>query len=156
MIPDKDLWHSVFYEQDGYVAVLDLTGPFPSCNVYTPDGEWCGCSGASNHLSRLADVRHIIRWNKLCKNKKVMSKKPTREEIEIKVNDIIVDKLGLDPSEVKADAVLATEFQADSLDAVEICIELEKEFGISIEDDAFNTVHQMKVSDVYDLVGERV
>lgn len=85
-----------------------------------------------------------------------MSKKLSREEIERKVNDIIVDKLGIDPSEMKADAVLATEYLADSLDAVEICMELEKEFYITIEDDVFDTVHQMKVSDVYDLVGERL
>lgn len=85
-----------------------------------------------------------------------MSKKLSREEIERKVNDIIVDKLGIDHSEVKADAVLATEYQADSLDAVEICMELEKEFDIDIENELFNTAHLLKVSDVYDLVGERV
>lgn len=85
-----------------------------------------------------------------------MSKKLSREEIEKKVNDIIVDKLGIDPSEVKADAVLATEYQADSLDAVEICMELEKEFYIDIENELFDTAHLLKVSDVYDLVGERL
>ena len=56
-----------------------------------------------------------------------MSKKLTREEIEKKVGEIIADKLGIDESELKPEAVLSTDYQADSLDAVEICMELEKE-----------------------------
>ena len=85
-----------------------------------------------------------------------MSKKLTREEIEKKVDEIIIDKLGIDESELNPDAVLSTDYQADSLDAVEICMELEKEFGIEIEDDCFDTVHTLKMSDIYDLVGERL
>lgn len=85
-----------------------------------------------------------------------MSKKLTREEIEKKVGEIIADKLGIDESELKPEAVLSTDFMADSLDAVEICIELEKEFGIEIEDECFDTVHTLKMSDLYDLVGEKL
>lgn len=85
-----------------------------------------------------------------------MSKKLTREEIEKKVGEIVADKLGIDESELKPEAVLSTDFMADSLDAVEICIELEKEFGIEIEDDCFDTVHTLNMSDIYDLVGERL
>ena len=85
-----------------------------------------------------------------------MSKKLTREEIEKKVGEIVADKLGIDESELKPEAVLSTDFMADSLDAVEICVELEKEFGIEIEDDCFDTVHTLKMSDIYDLVGERL
>lgn len=85
-----------------------------------------------------------------------MSKKLTREEIEKKVGEIVADKLEIDESELKPEAVLSTDFMADSLDAVEICIELEKEFGIEIEDDCFDTVHTLKMSDIYDLVGERL
>ena len=85
-----------------------------------------------------------------------MSKKLTREEIEKKVGEIVADKLRIDESELKPEAVLSTDFMADSLDAVEICVELEKEFGIEIEDDCFDTVHTLKMSDIYDLVGERL
>lgn len=85
-----------------------------------------------------------------------MSKKLTREEIEKKVGEIVADKLGIDESELKPEAVLSTDFMADSLDAVEICMELEKEFDIVIEDDVFDKVHTFTVSDVYDLVGERL
>lgn len=85
-----------------------------------------------------------------------MSKKLTREEIEKKVDEIIIDKLGIDESELKPEAVLSTDFMADSLDAVDICIALEMEFGIEIEDECFETVHTLKMSDLYDLVGEKL
>lgn len=85
-----------------------------------------------------------------------MSKKLSREEIERKVNDIIAYALQIDHSELRGDAVLSTDYQADSLDATDICIQLENEFGIDIENELFDTAHLLKVSDVYDLVGERL
>ena len=85
-----------------------------------------------------------------------MSKKLSREEIEMKVNDIIAYALQIDPSELRGDAVLSTDYQADSLDATDICIQLESEFDIDIENELFDTAHLLKVSDVYDLVGERL
>ena len=57
-------------------------------------------------------------------------------EIESKVKAIIVDKLGVDEAEVKAEASSFTnDLGADSLDTVELIMEFEKEFGISIPDD---------------------
>ena len=56
-------------------------------------------------------------------------------EIEAKVKAIIVDKLGVDESEVKSEASFANDLGADSLDKVELIMEFEKEFGISIPDD---------------------
>jgi acyl carrier protein len=85
-----------------------------------------------------------------------MSKKLSREEIERKVNDIIAYALQIDHSELRGDAVLSTDYQADSLDATDICIQLESEFDIDIENELFDTAHLLKVSDVYDLVGERL
>ena len=82
--------------------------------------------------------------------------KLSREEIERKVNEILATTLQIDNSELRADAVLSTDYQADSLDAVDFCMSLEHEFEIRIEDDAIFTAHQLKVSDVYDLVGERL
>ena len=52
-------------------------------------------------------------------------------EIESKVKAIIVDKL----AEVKAEASFTNDLGADSLDTVELIMEFEKEFGISIPDD---------------------
>ncbi len=56
-------------------------------------------------------------------------------EIEAKVKAIIVEKLGVDESEVKNEASFANDLGADSLDTVELIMEFEKEFGISIPDD---------------------
>ena len=56
-------------------------------------------------------------------------------EIESKVNAIIVDKLGVEASEVKPEASFTNDLGADSLDTVELIMEFEKEFGISIPDD---------------------
>ena len=56
-------------------------------------------------------------------------------EIEDKVINIIVDKLGVEKTEVKLDSQFTNDLGADSLDTVELIMEFEKEFGISIPDD---------------------
>ena len=56
-------------------------------------------------------------------------------EIEAKVKAIIVDKLGVDEAEVKPEASFTNALGADSLDTVELIMEFEKEFGVSIPDD---------------------
>ena len=61
-------------------------------------------------------------------------------EIESKVKAIIVDKLGVDEAEVKAEASFTNDLGADSLDTVELIMEFEKEFGISIPDDKAETI----------------
>jgi acyl carrier protein len=57
-------------------------------------------------------------------------------DIEAKVKAIIVDKLGVDESEVVAEANFTQDLGADSLDTVELIMELEKAFNITIPDDA--------------------
>lgn len=57
-------------------------------------------------------------------------------EIATKVKAIIVDKLGVDESEVTPEASFSNDLGADSLDTVELIMELEKEFGIQIPDEA--------------------
>ena len=61
-------------------------------------------------------------------------------EIESKVVDIIVEKLGVDASEVKPEASFTNDLGADSLDTVELIMEFEKEFNISIPDDKAETI----------------
>ena len=56
-------------------------------------------------------------------------------EIEAKVKAIIVDKLGVEESQVTNDANFQTDLGADSLDTVEMIMEFEKEFNISIPDE---------------------
>jgi acyl carrier protein len=56
-------------------------------------------------------------------------------EISEKVQAIIVDKLGVEPSEVTPDASFTNDLGADSLDTVELIMAFESEFGISIPDE---------------------
>jgi acyl carrier protein len=56
-------------------------------------------------------------------------------EIASRVKAIIVDKLGVEESEVKNEASFTNDLGADSLDTVELIMEFEKEFGITIPDD---------------------
>ena len=56
-------------------------------------------------------------------------------EIQERVKAIIVDKLGVEESEVTMEASFTNDLGADSLDTVELIMEFEKEFCISIPDD---------------------
>ena len=56
-------------------------------------------------------------------------------EIAERVKAIIVDKLSVNESEVTPEATFAQDLGADSLDTVELIMEFEKEFGITIPDD---------------------
>lgn len=56
-------------------------------------------------------------------------------DIASKVTAIIVDKLGVDESEVTPEASFTNDLGADSLDTVELIMEFEKEFNIGIPDD---------------------
>lgn len=56
-------------------------------------------------------------------------------EIAERVKDIIADKLSVEKSEVTNEASFTNDLGADSLDTVELIMEFEKEFGISIPDD---------------------
>lgn len=56
-------------------------------------------------------------------------------DVKEKIIAIVVDKLGVDESEVTVDASFTNDLGADSLDTVELIMEFEKEFNISIPDD---------------------
>ena len=56
-------------------------------------------------------------------------------DITERVQRIIEEKLGVDASEVKPEATFTNDLGADSLDTVELIMELEKEFNITIPDD---------------------
>ena len=56
-------------------------------------------------------------------------------EIAEKVIAIIVDKLGVEESEVTTEASFTNDLGADSLDTVELIMEFEKEFNIAIPDE---------------------
>ena len=68
-------------------------------------------------------------------------------EISDKVKAIIVDKLSVDEAEVQDGASFANDLGADSLDTVELIMEFEKQFGITIPDD-----QSVKISTVGDAI----
>ena len=55
--------------------------------------------------------------------------------VENKVKHIIVEQLGVDEDEVKAEASFVDDLGADSLDVVELVMALEEEFGLEISDE---------------------
>ena len=68
-------------------------------------------------------------------------------EIEAKVKEIIVDKLGVDEADVVPEASFTNDLGADSLDTVELIMEFEKTFDITIPDDTAE-----KISTVADAI----
>ena len=58
-----------------------------------------------------------------------------REEILNKIQEITADRLGVDESDVTPDASFREDLEADSLDLVELIMELEEQFGMEIPDD---------------------
>jgi acyl carrier protein len=56
-------------------------------------------------------------------------------DINTRVVSIIIDKLGVEESEVTTEASFTNDLGADSLDTVELIMEFEKEFNIAIPDD---------------------
>lgn len=59
----------------------------------------------------------------------------TREEIETKVISIVSEQMGVDKSEIATDTSFVNDLNADSLDTVELVMELEDEFEMSIPDE---------------------
>lgn len=56
-------------------------------------------------------------------------------DVKEKVVSIIVDKLGVNPEDVVETASFTNDLGADSLDTVELIMEFEKEFNVSIPDE---------------------
>ena len=72
-------------------------------------------------------------------------------EVTTKVKAIIVDKLGVDESEVTTEASFTDDLGADSLDTVELIMEFEKEFDIQIPDDKAEAI--ATVGDAVSFIG---
>ena len=74
-------------------------------------------------------------------------------EIQSKVVEIIVDKLGVKESEVVPEASFTAHLGADSLDQVELIMEFEKAFDLQIPDEAAEKIQT--VGDVIKLLEEQ-
>ncbi len=60
---------------------------------------------------------------------------PTEAEIEEKVYQIVSEQMGIDKSELARDTSFVDDLNADSLDTVELVMEFEDEFEMSIPDE---------------------
>jgi acyl carrier protein len=70
-------------------------------------------------------------------------------QIADKVVSIIVEKLGVDPAEVTPEASFTNDLGADSLDTVELIMEFEKEFNVSIPDDQAENIQTVGLAISY-------
>ena len=59
----------------------------------------------------------------------------SREEIFERVKSVLGEQLGVDESEISDDASFQDDLDADSLDLVELIMELEDQFGVKIPDE---------------------
>ena len=75
-----------------------------------------------------------------------------REEIFEKLKKIIVDQLGVDEENVKEEATFVDDLSADSLDIVELVMNLEEEFEMEIPDGDADKI--VTVGDVVDYIKE--
>lgn len=66
-----------------------------------------------------------------------------------RVSKIIVDKLGVDETEVTPEASFTNDLGADSLDTVELIMEFEKEFEIAIPDEQAETIQTVGLAVKY-------
>lgn len=74
----------------------------------------------------------------------------TRQDIEKKVTDILVDKLGVGPEEVKSEANFREDLGGDSLDLMVVVMKVEHEFRISVTDEEADQAKT--VGDICDMV----
>ena len=68
-----------------------------------------------------------------------------------RVTRLLVEQLGADEEEVRADSTFDTDLGADSLDAVEVIMAVEEEFGIEISDDDAEPIVASTTGTVADL-----
>ncbi len=99
---------------------------------------------ASNRHKKIKDARHLLGktsyWLLFSSQKLYFCPNFNQNiykmsDFESKIIKIIVDKLGVDESEVTPEASFTNDLGADSLDTVELIMEFEKEFNLSIPDD---------------------
>ncbi|MAX10754.1 MAG: acyl carrier protein [Candidatus Marinimicrobia bacterium] len=72
---------------------------------------------------------------------------------EDKIKSIIVDKLGVEENKITADADFINDLGADSLDQVELIMQLEEEFNIEISDEEAESL--TTVGKVYDFLKDK-
>lgn len=75
-------------------------------------------------------------------------------ELEGKVKEIIVNKLGVDEAKIVPEANFIEDLGADSLDTVELIMEFEQEFDVEIQDEDANKIQT--VGDAINYIKEKM
>ena len=78
----------------------------------------------------------------------------TRNEIEEKVREFLIDDLEIDEDKIKGDAMLKDDMGIDSLDFVDIVVIVEKKFGFKIKPEEMKSVKTL--TQFYDYVASKV
>ncbi|MBK6506948.1 MAG: acyl carrier protein [Ignavibacteria bacterium] len=78
----------------------------------------------------------------------------TRTEIETRVRQAVIEKLGIEESKVTNEASFINDLGADSLDTVELVMKFEEEFDIKIPDEDSEKI--MKVGDAINYIADKV
>lgn len=81
-----------------------------------------------------------------------MKRKLSERTIVSKVRTILADVLMTDKMNIRREKTLVDDLGADSIDFVEIVLELEKAFGITIKDDEAERLNEWTVGDLYKFV----
>ena len=81
-----------------------------------------------------------------------MKRKLSQRTIESKVRDILADVLMTAKVNIRREKTLVDDLGADSIDFVEVVMELEKTFGIDIRDDEAEHLNEWTVGDLYKFV----
>lgn len=77
----------------------------------------------------------------------------TKEEVFDQIKAMLVDQLGVDEEDVKMEASFQDDLDADSLDLVELIMEMEDKFGIKISDEEAQNIRT--VSQAVEFVSTR-
>ena len=78
----------------------------------------------------------------------------TRESVLERVREILVESFELEPAAIQLDSHLIDDLDLDSIDAIDLAVELEQETGLRLEEQELRRIRQVK--DIVDLVCDRL
>jgi len=87
------------------------------------------------------------------KRKKLEEKNMTKEEIFEELKELVTDQLGVEDDEVTLEASIQDDLGADSLDLVDLAMEVEEKFGVKISDEDLENIKM--IGDIVTYIDEK-